>query len=47
MLAEAYSDYVLSKLQYFEWFKKFKSGDFDVKKEKCGRLNKKLEDSIL
>ena len=45
MLVEVYG--ALGKSQCFEWFKKFKSGDFDVKKEERGKLPKKFEDSEL
>jgi len=41
MLVEAYGEYVLGKSQCFEWFKKFKSGDFDVRNKKRGKLPKK------
>jgi len=30
-----------------EWFKKFKSGDFDVRNEERGKSPKKFEDSEL
>jgi len=33
--------------QCFEWFKKFKSGDFDVRNEEHGKASKKFEDSEL
>ena len=46
MLVEAYSEHALGKSQ-FEWFKKFKSGDFDVRNEKHGKPPKKFEDSEL
>ena len=45
MLVEAYG--ALGKSQCFEWFKKFKSGDFDVRNEERGKLPKKFEDSEL
>jgi len=45
MLVEAYG--ALGKSQCFEWFKKFKSGDFDVKNEERGKPPKKFEDSEL
>jgi len=47
MLVEAYGEHALSKLQYFEWFKKFKSGDFDVRNEERGKPPKKFEGSKL
>ena len=45
MLVEAYG--ALGKSQCFEWFKKFKSGDFDVRNEERGKPPKKFEDSEL
>ena len=33
MVVEAYGEHALGKSQCFEWFKKFKSGDFNVRKE--------------
>ena len=33
MLVEAYGEHALGKLQCFEWFKKFRSGNFDVRNE--------------
>jgi len=33
--------------QCFEWFKKFKSGDFDMRNEEHGKSPKKFEDSEL
>ena len=33
MLDEAYGEHALGKLQCFEWFKKFRSGNFDVRNE--------------
>ncbi|KAM0731560.1 Mariner Mos1 transposase [Formica fusca] len=47
MLVEAYGEHALGKSQCFEWFKKFKSGDFDVRNEERGRPLKKFEDSEL
>jgi len=47
MLVEAYSKHALGKSQCFEWFKKFKSGDFDVRNEERGKSSKKFEDSEL
>jgi len=46
MLVEAYGEHALGKSQCFEWFKKFKSGDFDVKNEEW-KTPKKFEDSEL
>jgi len=40
MLVEAYN--ALGKSQCFEWFKKFKSGDFDVRNEERGKPPKKI-----
>ena len=37
MLVEAYGEHALGKPQCFEWFKKFKSGDFDVRNEERGK----------
>jgi len=45
MLVEAYG--ALGKSQCFEWFKKFKSDDFDVRNKKRGKPPKKFEDSEL
>ena len=47
MLVEAYGEYALGKSQCFEWFKKFKSGDFDVRNEERGKPPKKFKDSEL
>jgi len=47
MLDKAYGEHALDKSQYFEWFKKFKSGDFDVRNEERGKSPKKFEDSEL
>jgi len=47
MLVKAYGEHALDKSQYFEWFKKFKSGDFDVRNEERGKPPKKFEDSEL
>ena len=33
MLVEAYGEHALGKTQCCEWFKKFKSGNFDVRNE--------------
>ncbi|XP_018395905.1 PREDICTED: uncharacterized protein LOC108774327 [Cyphomyrmex costatus] len=40
MLVEAYGEHALGKSQCFEWFKKFKSGDFDVRNEERGKPSK-------
>lgn len=47
MLVEAYGEHALGKTQCFEWFKKFKSGDFDVRNEERGKPPKKFEDKDL
>ena len=44
MLVEAYGKHALGKTQCFEWFKKFKSSNFDVRNEDRGKPPKKLED---
>ena len=47
MLLEAFGEHALGKTQFFEWFKRFKSGDFDVRNEERGRPLKKFEDADL
>jgi len=47
ILVEAYGEHALGKSQCFEWFKKFKSGDFDVRNEERGKPLKKFEDNKL
>ena len=47
MLVEAYGEHALGKSQCFEWFKKFGSGNFDVRNEERGRPPKKFRDSEL
>ena len=42
----AYGEHALGKSQSFEWFKKFKSGDFDVRNEERGKPPKKFEDEL-
>ena len=44
MVVEAYCEHALGKTQCFEWFKKFKSGNFDVRNEDRGKPPKKCED---
>ena len=44
MLVDAYGEHALGETQCFEWFKKFKSGNFDVRNEDRGKSAKKLED---
>ena len=41
------AEHALGKTQCFEWFKRFKSGDFDVRNEERGRPSKKFEDTDL
>ena len=36
MLVETYGEHALGKSQCFEWFKKFRSGNFDVRNEERG-----------
>ena len=47
MLIEVYREHALGKSQCFEWFKKFKSGDFDMRNEEHRKPPKKFEDSEL
>lgn len=47
MLVEAYGEYALSKSQCERWFKRFKSGNFDLSNEERGRPQKKFEDADL
>ena len=47
MLVEAYGEHALGKSQCFEWFQKFKSGDFDVRNQERGKPPKKFEDCEL
>ena len=44
MLVAAYGEHTVGKTQCFEWFKKFKSGNFDVRNEDCEKPPKKIED---
>lgn len=44
MLMEAYGGHALSQRMCYEWFRKFKSGDFDVRNEERGKPSKKFED---
>ena len=41
MLVEAYGEHALGKTQCLEWFKKFKSSNFDVRNEDRGKPPKK------
>ena len=47
MLVEAYSEHALGKTQCFEWSKKFKSGNFDVRNEDRGKPPEKFEENEL
>lgn len=47
MLIEAYGEYTLGKTQCFAWFKKFKSGDFDMRNEERGKPLKKFANNKL
>ena len=47
MLVETYGEHALGKSQCFEWFKKFRSGNFDVRNEERGRPPKKFQDNEL
>ena len=44
MLVEVYGEHALGKTQCFEWFKKFKTGNFDVRNEDRRKPPKNLED---
>ena len=39
ILAEAYGEHALGKSQCFEWFKKFRSGNYDARNEERGTWN--------
>ena len=47
MLVEAYGEPALGKSQCFEWFKRFRSGNFDARNEERARPPKKFRDSEL
>ena len=47
MLVEGYGEHALGKSQCFEWFKKFRSSNFDERNEERGRPPKKFQDSEL
>lgn len=47
MLVEAYGEDALGRTACNEWFKKFQSGNFDVRHEKRGRPRKKGEEAKL
>lgn len=47
LLEEAYGEYGLSKTQCYEWFQRFKHGDFDVTdKERPGQPKKFKDDEL-
>ena len=41
MLVEAYGDHPLSEITYGEWFRRFKSGNFDLNNEERVKPPKK------
>ena len=43
IFVEAYGEHAFGKTQCFGWFKKFKSGNFDVRNEDRGKPTKKFE----
>jgi histone-lysine N-methyltransferase SETMAR len=47
LLVEAYSDHALSETTCRDWFRRFKSGDFDLDNKERGKPPKKFEDSEL
>lgn len=47
MLVEAYREHALSETQCKVWFRKFRSGDSDVRNAKCGHAPKKFKDTEL
>lgn len=47
MLVEAYGDHALSKSACQGWFRRFKSGDFDLSNKERGKPPKKFEDADL
>lgn len=47
LLVEAYGEHALSKSQCEEWFRRFKSGDFDLKDKHRPGPTKKFEDADL
>ena len=46
MLVEAYSEHALGKSQWFEWFKKFKSGDFEWETKNVENHRKSLKSEL-
>lgn len=47
LLVEAYGGHALSRRQCFEWFKKFKAGQYELQNQPRGRPPKKFEDEEL
>lgn len=47
LLVEAYGDHALSKSQCEVWFRRFRSGDFDLSNKDRGKPSKKYEDAQL
>lgn len=47
LLVEAYGDHALSQTQCFEWFQRFKHGDFDIEDKERPGQPKKFEDTEL
>jgi len=47
LLVDVYGDDALSRTQCFEWFKRFESGDFDIKDKERPGQEKKFEDEEL
>lgn len=47
MLVEVYGDHALSKAQCYNWFKKFKSGNFETDNEPRGKPADKFDDAEL
>ena len=47
LLVELYGKHALAKTHFFEWFQRFKSGDFDIKDKERPGQSKKFEDEEL
>lgn len=47
LLVELYGEHSLSRTQCYEWFQRFKSGDFDIKDKQRPGVAKKFEDEEL
>lgn len=47
LLAEAYGDHALSHTQCYEWFQRFKNGDFDIQDKERPGQPKKFKDAEL